>query len=565
MNNIKKWTVAGGVMLLMLVSFSCERDVEDSNVIDENSEFIEDTTEYTWDSLTVTTIELLGNDVSIIGSGASYSGSQVTITEGGDYLVNGTLSSGNLKVAAEETSEVKIFLSNASITSNNNACIYVESASKAIIVLNEGTQNSLIDSYSYTDEDQNAALFSKTDLVLSGEGTLTVDANYNDAITSKDGLIIQSGNYVITSVDDGIRGKDYLAIQAGTFTINSSGDALKSDNEDLGYGMIAITNGEFNITASADGISAENELTIETGTFNLKCTYNASSAKALKAGSLVEINGGDFILSAVDDAVHSNENIEVNGGTFAISTQDDGFHADADLTITYADITISNSYEGLEAENILIADGMFDITASDDGINGPSGGGGFGGGSSSGSCTFVLNGGFVAVNAGGDGVDIGGTTEMNAGTLLIHGPTNSANGAIDCDRGFYMDGGLMVAAGSSGMAESPESSSDQYSVMVYFSSSQQAGKLISIIDADDNEVITFKSDKVFTSVVLSSSELISGNTYSIYTGGSYSGNITNGLCSGGEYTPGTLYSTVTISSKVTTVGSGGSTGPGGRP
>lgn len=43
-----------------------------------------------------------------------------------------------------------------------------------------------------TDE-PNATLFSKADLSIAGNGSLTVEANYNDGIASKDGLALSRG------------------------------------------------------------------------------------------------------------------------------------------------------------------------------------------------------------------------------------------------------------------------------------------------------------------------------------------------------------------------------------
>lgn len=42
----------------------------------------------------------------------------------------------------------------------------------------------------------------------------------------------------------------------------------------------------------------------------------STSAKALKAGSEVNINGGEFKIDSADDSVHSNGNIVITGETF---------------------------------------------------------------------------------------------------------------------------------------------------------------------------------------------------------------------------------------------------------
>lgn len=69
-------------------------------------------------------------------------------------------------------------------------------AKDTYIVLQAGTTNVLRDGNDYDfegeDDEPNATLFSKDDLHIEGEGTLEVYANYNDAISSKDDLEIES-------------------------------------------------------------------------------------------------------------------------------------------------------------------------------------------------------------------------------------------------------------------------------------------------------------------------------------------------------------------------------------
>ena len=45
---------------------------------------------------------------------------------------------------------------------------------------------------------------SPADLVLNGSGMLTINANYNNGIQSKDDLRILEGSYSVNSIDDGL-------------------------------------------------------------------------------------------------------------------------------------------------------------------------------------------------------------------------------------------------------------------------------------------------------------------------------------------------------------------------
>jgi formylmethanofuran dehydrogenase subunit C len=72
---------------------------------------------------------------------------------------------------------------------------------------------------------------------------------------------------------------------------------------------------------------------------------------------------------------------------------------------------------------------------------------------------LTINGGTLVVNASGDGLDSNGSIEMNDGTVVVNGPTDSMNGTLDYDSTFNMNGGTLIGVGSSGMAMSPSSTS----------------------------------------------------------------------------------------------------------
>jgi hypothetical protein len=274
----------------------------------------------------------------------------------------------------------------------------------------------------------------------------------------------------------------------------------------------------------------------------------------------VIIEGGTINVNSADDAIHSNNKITINGGTITLASGDDGMHADSTITINGGEITVTKCYEGIESGVVTINDGNLHIIASDDGMNITAG-------------YLYINGGYAYVNAGGDGFDVnaagatasdpmaGGTILMTAGIVIINGPTSNANGALDFGT-FKMTGGYLLAVGSSGMAQAPGTSSTQYVVMVNFTSAIAAGTMIHIQTQAGEDVLTFVPTKVYQSVALCSPELQKGTSYAVYTGGSSTGTVVDGLYSGGTYTAGTQYTTLTISSIVTTIGT---TGGGGGP
>lgn len=543
------------------------------DALNDNSTNHEADADYAWIESDVITVTLSGNTISVDPAVATISGSTVTLTQTGTYRIIGTLDNGQVIVNNTDDELIRLLLHNASITNSTSAPLYIQDANKAIIYLEEGTENSLADGVNYTfanaDEDEpNATLFSKTDLTIFGEGSLSVKGNYNDGISSKDGLILKSGNFSVTAKDDGIRGKDYLYVKSGTYTILASGDGLKSDNdEDTAKGFISIEDGTFNISAGADGLQAETDLLIADGNFTITSgggsaasVASEESAKALKGGVNVIVEAGTFSVNAADDAVHSNINTVINGGVFTIATGDDGLHADATLTINGGDITITKSYEGLESAVITINDGTIHATSSDDGINVAGGADNSGSTgptppsySSSGDYYLYIHGGYVYVDANGDGLDANGSIEMTNGTVVVNGPTASNNAPLDYDGTFKISGGTLVAAGSSGMAQQPGSTSTQNSVLITFSTTYASGNLVRIQTSSGEDVVTFKPSKKYQSLVFSGASLKQGSTYQVYSGGSSTGSGTDGLYQDGTYTGGSLVTSFTISGITTKV------------
>lgn len=465
------------------------------------------------------------------------SGGSQTIKSSGIYEITGTLDDGSLSVDVDKKTDdgiVYLVLDNVSISSSSSAPIYIENAEKVVLILENGTTNTLYQGSSVkTDDsgDPSAAVFSTCDLTITGCGTLNVTGDYNDGITSKDKLKITDGTINVTSKQDGIVGKDLLAVQKAAITITAGKDGMRSTNEtDSGMGNLIIKDGTFTISANNDGLQAYALLEIDGGTFsvatgggytgvtktngnggpngqNTKSTSSSdASYKGLKATESILINGGTFTLSCKDDAVHSNGDIVITDGSFTIQSGDDGIHSDTNLAISGGSVTILNSYEGIEAKNITVDSGTIQITSSDDGFN-----------VNDSSGVLTLNGGEIHVNAGGDGLDSNGTITMTGGTVDVDGPTDNSNGAIDYDQSFTISGGTVLAAGSSGMAQAPESGT-QPSILMYFSSSQSAGTQITLKDSSGNTVAEYTPSKTFASIAISSPSLKTGGSYTLYKG-----------------------------------------------
>lgn len=575
-----------------------------------------DDEDYSWDSSETSYIVLAGDSIEFYGSGAVVDGTQIAITSAGTYCISGTLNDGQIIVNTKDEETVRLILNGVDITCSTSSPIYVKNAEKTVITLAEGTENLVTDGDAYIVEDSliedsesiepNAAIFSKDDLTINGSGSLTVNANYNNGIQSKDDLKITGGNITVNAVNDGIRGRDSIAVKNANITVNAGADGMQSNNDaDEGKGYVFIESGTIAITAGNDGIQAETSLIIRGGDITMSSgggSANSSSnigqegntwgnwgnrgmdwdtgtntdsstgsAKGLKAGVNITITGGTINIDSSDDSIHSNDSITINGGNLTLTSGDDGMHSDSTLEINDGEISITRSYEGIESATITINDGDIHITSSDDGINvrggnddssidGRPGQNKF---SFSGNNHLYINGGYTVIDATGDGLDVNGSINMTAGDVIINGPTSDMNGATDYLGTFTVTGGYLVAVGSSGMAQAPGTSSTQYSVLINFSTQLSADTIVHIETEDGEEILTFVPTKTYQSVLLCSPELENGETYIVYIGGSSTGTVTDCLYYGGTYTAGTQVASFTISSIVTRIGSSGGGFPGG--
>lgn len=408
-------------------------------------------------------------------------------------------------------------------------------------------------------------IVSKDDLKITG-GTYDITAA-GHALSGKDSVRIADGTFILTAEKDGIHAenaddeeKGYIYIADGDFTITSDGDGMDASN------IVQIEDGTFDITAGSGAANSlkthesdmpgggmsqnierpDGESMPEMGEKpdgenmpqDTTTDESSTSTKGIKAGGGMYLNGGTYQIDSADDSIHSNANITIADGTYTLATGDDGVHADDALTVNGGTITVTESYEGLEGLTVTINDGTIDITARDDGINTA------GGTDQSGFGTFgdhfkgmdsaddeteettdnemwmELNGGYIHILAGGDGVDSNGDLTINGGEIYIDGPSDNGNSAIDYgDRSSgYVTGGMLVAIGSSGMAEGMSDSSKQEVLMVKLGEQMEAGD-VELTDSEGNVIVSYTALKSYDCVIISTAEVESGATYTLTTSG----------------------------------------------
>ena len=282
---------------------------------------------------------------------------------------------------------------------------------------------------------------------------------------------------------------------------------------------------------------------------------SSTSMKGIKASGDMLISGGSFTIDSADDAVHSNAAVTVEDGTFEIASGDDAFHADDTLTAAGGTIHITQCYEGLEALHVKVQGGDITLTADDDGLNAAGGtdssgtqggrdgmfggmgdgnmsggdmGGDMGGGnrggagmgeggmSSASNGSIEITGGTLYITASGDGIDANGSLTISGGYTIVTGPTQGDTATLDYDTTAVISGGVFIGTGASGMAQT--FSDQEQGVISVSAGSQSAGTKITLTAQSGEEIISYTPELSFEVVILSSPDIVSGETYTLEVG-----------------------------------------------
>ena len=503
-------------------------------------------------------------DITCASSAAVYVKSAekvfVTLAEGSQNTLRNT----DEYVAIDDNNIDAVIFAKSDLTLNGTGSLTIVSAEGHGIVSKDDLK---ITGGTYDITAAGHALSGK-DSVRITDGTFILTAE-KDGIHSENAddeekgyIYIADGDFTITSDGDGMDASSIVQIEDGTFDITAGGGAANSqkthESDMPGGGMsqnIERPDGESmpqmgekpdEESMSQMGEKPDEESMPQMGEKpdgenmpqDTTTDESSTSTKGIKAGGGMYLNGGTYQIDSADDSIHSNANITIADGTYTLATGDDGVHADDALTVNGGTITVTESYEGLEGLTVTINDGTIDITVRDDGINTAGGtdqsgfgtlGDHFKGMDSADDETeettdnemwIELNGGYIHILAGGDGVDSNGDLTINGGEIYIDGPSDNGNSAIDYgDRSSaYVNGGMLVAIGSSGMAEGMSDSSKQEVLMVKLGEQMEAGDVV-LTDSEGNVIVSYTALKSYDCVIISTAEVESGATYTLTTSG----------------------------------------------
>ncbi len=417
-------------------------------------------------------IVLQGSTAQADSPNVTIEGNVVTVAAEGSYLISGSLQ-GRLVVEADKSDKIHLILDGADISCENSAALYVQQAGKVFVTTAADSENSFrtVGEYEAIDSHNiDGAVYARDDITFNGEGSLKVSSDVGHGIVCKNDLVIAGGDYEIAAGRHGLQGKDSVRIANGNLVIRAGTDGIHSGNDE-------------------------------------------------------------------DDTVGFTY---IEGGSLTITAGDDGIHSDTRLVVAGGSIQVNESYEGLEGASIEIVDGEIVVYAEDDGLNAAGGNDGSGGearegeGEGGGRGDFgdfgknpfaasadnaiIISGGKITVNADGDGIDSNGGLYVNAGEIVVFGPVNGGNGALDSSGEAVIRGGSVIALGASQMAENFGADSEQCSILVSVSGMQAAGTTVELRDSSGEVLMSCVSPKAYNSAVFSCGDIQVGQTYTAVMG-----------------------------------------------
>ena len=421
----------------------------------------------------------------------SASGNQVTITNKGTenvvYYLTGTASDGFFKLYSSK--KQALHLNGLSLANTAGAVINNQSGKRTFVYV-EGT-NTLADgtsaAYSASgSEDMKAVFFSEGQLIFSGSGSLTVNANNKQGkagITSDDYVRFMSSPTVKvvsgSSAGHGVRGKDYITVSDGAINVSIAAAMKKGFSTDSlaridgGVTTITVTGGsgmgDDGDYSSSAGIKADKVFEMTGGTVTI--TNSGQGGKGIRVGSSYDesnvvyigtsyMSGGKLTINTTGSKYTTGDKnpkgLKVGwavkssssggGGRPGPGGGGGGGHT------TYTDMTgdfemrggvmtvSSTNAEAIEIKKTLTVNGgeIYAYSGSDDAINTAS--------------TFTINDGYVCgITPGNDGLDANGNFYINGGVVYAAGKS-SPEMAIDANTegGFklYVSGGTLFAIGS---------------------------------------------------------------------------------------------------------------------
>ena len=544
-------------------SSSFSTNVKSGEKLDVDTHYSEQ--DLSWDTSSETAIDLSNPTAT---DGVTVEDGTLTITKAGTYKLSGEYQ-GQIKVETADSDAVRLVLDNANITNSSGAALNVVNADEVILYSASGTTNTISDGADYTatgEDDPDAVVYSKADLTIAGEGTLKVNGNHEDGIHTSDGLVIASGTLEVNAANTGIKGKDYVDILGGTINVTAQQDGIKSTNDtDEGQGWTRLSNGTVTVNAGDDGFKASRVVEISGGSLTVEQSDEGIEAQ------YINVSGGDVNVTSADDGMNASlktsnsESTDSSANTSDTANQQQNNQQQGSLpggqqsgtsnqqqqgtgqppamSGTSQDGTSQNEASGTAQQQNntqnqgnqnmgqppAMPGGNAQDGKSQNGTTGtgqqgmgqpPQGGmpGGGGGTFEVIDAAINVSGGHVTVNAEGDGIDSNGVTTLSGGTLIVNGPSQGGNAALDTNGDLLLNGATVLSGSTADMFEAPSTNSTSGYLKLTNSSGFEQGSTVQVADSSGKVVANYKVTKSNVQLVLvSSSSIVKGQSYTAYT------------------------------------------------
>lgn len=381
----------------------------------------------------------------------------------------------------------------------------------------------------FSDRDLDSSYDASSPKITLSDSSITSDSD-NAKVSGNTVTISAGGTYIIT----GSASDAQIIIDAGTDKVqlvldnasltSSSAAAIYVKQADKVF--VTLADGTTNtISISSDSVEMDDS-TVDGAiyskddlTFNGNGTLNVTSTKTngIVGKDDLKLVSGTINVTSGNHAIQGKDTISVKEAVITANAGKDGLHSDGTVSIVGGNINITNSVEGIEGQVINMAGGTTNVVSSDDALNAATADSNTSNNPEASDSNAVLNisGGKLTVNSNGDGLDSNGAINISGGETYVSGPTNDGNTAIDFGSECVVTGGILVAAGSSGMVEAMSDKSTQAVMTVNASSNSGT---ITVTDSSNNTVVEYTPDKQYACVTISAPTLQVGQTYKVTCG-----------------------------------------------
>ncbi len=379
------------------------------------------------------------------------------------YQLSGTTTNGQFALSGSY--KCTVLLAGVNLTCSSDAAINITNSKRIQISAKKETSNTLTDG---ANGSQKACFYSKGQLQLQGNGTLTVVGKTKHGIKSGDYITLKNLTLNITSaVGDGISCNEYFQMKSGTVTIKGVGDdGIQCDldgdtstgetdaHDDEDSGNIYLEGGTLTVTttaAASKGVKAAGDMRVSNGEINVTTTGNgtydseekdAKGCAGLDADGDMTINGGTLTLKSSGTGgkgIKADGTLTINGGTINATASGSNYSyssysasAKAIKAGTRTEVASVQAYES-------------GVPEGPGGPGGPGGGGGHNNKNYTYSGGIVINGGtIIAIAKSHEAIESKSTIEITDGYIYAESSDDAINSASD----FTISGGYVMGNSS---------------------------------------------------------------------------------------------------------------------